>query len=314
MRDMAETRRSLRGVHNFLPTPFLPDCRPDLDGMRDNVAYHARTGPEDMTVTVCGGFGEGLALDAEEHRDVVAAAVDGGAGRVPIAVVALGGYGMQRKMARNAQETGADSVRVRFPTFGDTSAEGAYTYLRGLAESVDIAVVVFVVGDCDFWPGVLERLAAVPNVVGFSPPGDAALSDRVGRAVQERVPGRFVWINENEQAAMKSFPQGCVGYTTAVASIVPGASRAFWQAGVAGDTERMAEVYEQLIEPIISLRGLGPGCEIGGIKAALELLGRAGGPTRPPVTQVSGPDRERIAQILRGHPEARHLVQAQPPS
>ena len=100
MRLMAEMRRSLRGVHNFLPTPFLPDCRPDLDGMRDNVAYHACTGPEDMTVTVCGGFGEGPALDAEEHRDVVAAAVDGAAGQVGIAAVALGGYGMQRTVCR----------------------------------------------------------------------------------------------------------------------------------------------------------------------------------------------------------------------
>ena len=308
MRDMAATRRSLRGVHNFLPTPFLPDCRPDLDGMRDNVAYHARTGPEDMTVTVCGGFGEGLALDAEEHRDVVAAAVDGAAGQVGIAAVALGGYGMQRKMAQNAQETGAGSVRVRFPTFGTASAEGAYTYLRGLAESVDIAVVVFVMGEHDFWPGVLERLAEVPNVVGFSPPGGPELADRVGRTVQSMVPGRFVWINENEESAIRSFPHGCEGYTTAVASIVPRASREFWRSGMSGDTEGMIEVYEGLIKPIIAIRQLGPGCEIGGIKAALEHLGRAGGPTRPPATQVSGPDRERIAEILLRHPEVQHLV------
>ena len=202
MRDMTETQRSLRGVHNFLPTPLCPDCRPDLDGMRDNVAYHARAGPEDMTVTVCGGFGEGLALDAEEHRDVVAAAVAGAAGKVPIAAVA--------------------------------SAETAYTYLRGLAESVDLPVVVFVVGEQEFWPGVLERLA--PNIVGVSPPGGPETADRVGRTVQSMVPDRFVWINENEESAIRSFAHGCDGYTTAVASIVPRASREFWRAGVSGDT------------------------------------------------------------------------------
>ena len=213
--DMAALRESLRGVHNFLPTPFLPGYELDLDGMRKNVAYHARTGPEDMTVTVCGGFGEGLSLDAEEHKDVVAAAVDGAGGAIGVAAVALGGYGMQRKMARNAQEAGASSVRVRFPTFGSVSAKAAYSYLRGLAESVDIGIVVFVMGEHEFWPGVLARLAEVPNIVGFSPPGGPDTSDRVGRAVQSMVPGRFTWINETEESAMKSFAHDCQGYTTA---------------------------------------------------------------------------------------------------
>ena len=308
MTDMAVLRESLRGVHNFLPTPFLESYEPDLNGMRENVAYHARTGPDDMTVTVCGGFGEGLALDAEEHKDVVAAAVDGAGGRVGVAAVALGGYGMQRKMARNAQEAGANSVRVRFPTFGTATAETAYGYIRGLAESVDIGVVVFVMGEHDFWPRVLERLAEVPNVVGFSPPGGPEFGDGVGRAVLSMVPGRFIWINENEKSAMKSFPHGCEAYTTAVASIIPRASRDFWKYGMSGDVDRMMKVYETLIQPIIAIRSYRSGYEISGIKVALEVLGRAGGPTRPPSAMVDAQGREGIAEILLQHPEVRHLV------
>ena len=68
------------------------------------------------------------------------------------------------------------------------------------------------------------------------------------------------------------------------------------------------DVYEQRIEPIIGIRSLKPGYGISGIKVALEALGRAGGPTRPPDTQVAEPDRPAIADILARHPEVKNLV------
>ena len=86
-----------------------------------------------------------------------------------------------------------------------------------------------------------------------------------------------------------------------MASIVPQASRDFWRCGTSGDTNRMMEVYEGLIKPITEIRSIGPGCNIGGIKAALEILGRAGGPTRPPEPAVDASDRAVIAEILRRH-------------
>ncbi len=73
--------------------------------------------------------------------------------------------------------------------------------------------------------------------------------------------------------------------------------------GEPGDT-----VVDPDSETTDSQEELPPGCEIGGIKVALELLGRAGGPTRPPLTQVSDSDRERIAEILLGHPETQYLA------
>ena len=82
MSSITQSRFLLRGVHNFLPTPFLPDYKVDLYGMRENVAYHANTFNTDMVVTVCGGFGEGLQMDVEEQKDIVSATVDGAEGRV----------------------------------------------------------------------------------------------------------------------------------------------------------------------------------------------------------------------------------------
>ena len=69
------------------------------------------------------------------------------------------------------------------------------------------------------------------------------------------------------------------------------------------DSKRMQAVYETRIAPIVKLREVKPGYGISGIKVALEALGRAGGPVRPPYIQVQKEDRETIAAIAREHAE-----------
>jgi 5-dehydro-4-deoxyglucarate dehydratase len=307
-----QLRRALDGVHNYLPTPFRRDLSVDIRGLRENVAYYARTASRDMTITVGGGYGEGHSLDLEEHRAVVRAAVEGAAGRLPIMAGVIGGYKIAHRMALNAQEAGAGSVIVFFPPASLLSEENAYNYFRALAEELEIGVVAFPRGEHPFWPSVLERLAQIPNVIGFVPPGsrDGKLPLKVGKAVASLVPERLIWIAENEPAAMEAFPFESRAYTTAVAAIVPKASRKFWKNGVARNWNKMRQVFKESIEPIIAIRGLRPGYGISGIKVAMELLGLAGGPVRPPYgTQVSATDREAIGRILLEHPETKQRVQ-----
>ena len=54
----------------------------------------------------------------------------------------------------------------------------------------------------------------------------------VGEAVSSLVPGRYIWIAENEDQAIRAFPHGSLAYSTAAAAIVPNASRQFWRNGV----------------------------------------------------------------------------------
>ena len=305
MTDYAALRDSLAGVHNYLPTPFLADYRLDADGMRENVAFHVRAGPENMTITVAGAYGEGFSLDLGEHEAAVTAAVDGAQGKVHIMAGVVGGYGIERRMARNAEAAGADSLIVFFPRTSTPTAETSYSYFRDIAESINIGVVAFPFGQQDFWPRVLERLAVVPNMVGFFPPTSGP---EVGEAVSSLVPGRYIWIAENEDQAIRAFPHGSLAYSTAAAAIVPNASRQFWRNGVSGDVESMMEVYDGSIRPILGIRSLKPGYGVSGIKVALEVLGRAGGPTRPPDTQVEEPDRLAIADILARNAEVSHIV------
>jgi 5-dehydro-4-deoxyglucarate dehydratase len=309
MRDFVSLQKNLAGVHNYLPAPFFSDYRLDVDGMRGNVAFHASTNHDDMTITVGGGYGEGFTLDLEEHKELVSAAVEGADGKIHVMAGVVGGYGIQRAMARNAEEAGAGSIIVFVPRFQTPTPDVAYSYLRDLAESVDLGVVIFPFGSHAFWPNVLERLAVVSNIIGFLAP-NISIEHTVefGKVINSIVPGRYLWIAENEDHAMSSFPHGCLAYTAAAPAIVPEASREFWKYGVQGDEDLMVEVFGQRIEPINKIRSLKPGYGISGIKVALEMLGRAGGPPRPVDTHVTESDRSVIWDILASHPDVKHLL------
>ena len=299
-RSMQELRGALRGVHNFLTTPFRTDLSIDADGLRRNVAHHASKLPADMTIVVGGGLGELFTMDADEQRAMAAAAVAGSAGRLSVVVGAGGGYRSALRMADNAEKAGADAILLFSPPYGSESGDGAFHYFRDVAASVRIGVIAYPRGKEEYWPAVLKRLAEIPNLVGFKDPtGGTSIGQALGSLIEERL----LWIAEGEAHALEALPVGSRAYTTAVAAFVPNACHEFWKHGVAGERAKMQTVMKMRIDPVVRVRSLRPNYGISGIKVALEALGRAGGPVRPPGTNVAQEDRTAIAEIARKYSE-----------
>ena len=303
-----ELIQALDGPHNYLPTPFQADYSVDLEGLRRNVAYHAER--DRLTVVVGGGYGEGWKLSLDEHREVVAATVAGARQQMPVMAGVIGGYKISIDMARNAEKAGADALVIFPPRGRHWRAENYYEFYRDIIASVSIGAVILPSGQHDFWPKVLIRLAEIPNMIGFFPSlgADEDYYPRTGGQILEAVAKPLLFMAENEPAASRSFSRGSRAYSTAAAALVPEASRRFWKHGVAGEAAKMEQVLKTEVDPILKIRGYQPGYGISGIKVAMEALGRAGGPVRPPGTQVDAEDRSGIAEILRKHPETRGLV------
>ena len=292
--------RRLSGVHNFLTTPFRPNYELDASGMCRNVAGHARSAPRNMTIVVSGGLGELFTLGVAEHKRLVQAAVAGAQGRLPVVAGVGGGYRNTLEMARNAQAAGADAILIFAWPFACNNAEGAYQYLHDVATSVRIGVLLYPCADGDFWPHVIPRLARLPNVMGMK---DASGGVERAQALGSLVGDEFLWIAEGEGHAEQALPAGARAFTTAVATFVPGACLEFWRHGVAGSIEPMKAIHQDRIAPVVKLRGVQDGYGISGIKVGLESQGRAGGPVRPPGTQVRAEDRDEIAAIVRKYAE-----------
>ncbi len=297
-RNMDELRNALLGVHNFVITPFHANYDLDAEGLRRNVAYHTKLAPS--PVVVGAGFGELFTLDLDEHRAVAAAAVAGGQRRMPVVVGVGGGYRLALRMARAAEESGADAILLFAPPYGSESAEGAYQYFRDVARSVKIGVILYPRGKEDYWPGVIKRLSEVPNVIGFK---DASGGVTVGQALGPLIRDRLLWIAEGERHAMDAVRLGARAYTSPISDLIPGTCREFWQLGTAGDVDGMKEIFASRIEPLLQIRSVKPGYGLSGIKVALEALGRAGGPVRPPGTQVLPEDRAAIGELARKYAE-----------
>ncbi len=299
---------ALDGPHNYLPTPFHDNYDLNAEGLRQNVAYHAER--DRLTVVVGGGYGEGWKLSLEEHQKVVAAAVAGARGRMPVMAGVIGGYQISIQMAMNAEKAGADALVIFPPRGRHWPAESYYEYYKDIITSVGIGAVILPSGQHEFWPQVLIRLAQIPNMIGFFPSlgPDDDYYPRVGGQILQAVSKLLLFVAENEPAAADSFPQGSRAYSTAAAALVPEASKRFWKHGVSGETSPMNEVLKKELDPILKIRSYKPGYGVSGIKAAMEALGRAGGPARPPGTQVDPGDRAGIAGILRKHPETQALV------
>jgi len=299
--DIGQLREALRGVHNFLVTPFRKNHDLDADGLRRNVAFHAARPVEQMSIVVGGGLGELFTMDAGEQRAMADAAVAGAAGKLPVIVGAGGGYRLALRMVENAEKAGADAALVFSPPYGSESADGAYRYFRDVCESVRIGIVLYPRGSEDYWPSVITRLAQLPNVIGFKDPSGGVA---MGRALGDLIRNRLVWVAEGETHALEALPAGARAYTSALAAFVPRACLDFWKRGAAGDQEGMRRVFAERLEPISRVRSLRPGYGISGIKAALESLNRAGGPVRPPGTQVVEEDRPKLAEIARKYAES----------
>lgn len=305
-RDVKDLIRAMRGVHNFQITPFRPNYDFDAEGLRKNIAYHADSEvTENVTIVVGAGLGEFFTLDPDEQKAMALAAVAGAKGKMPVVVGAGGGYNLALQTARNAQEAGADAILLFSPAYGSESSEGAYEYFRDVARSVRIGVILYPRGKESYWPEVIRRLAELPNVIGFK---DASGEVAVGKALGSLIPDRFLWIAEGENHAVQALPAGARAYTTAVATFVPRACAEFCRQGVDGNLAGMNEVLKSRIEPVVKVRDLKPGYGVSGIKVAHEALRRAGGPVRPPGTQVLPEDKPKIAEIARKYSEAQKLV------
>ncbi|MSU70376.1 MAG: hypothetical protein EXS39_06325 [Opitutaceae bacterium] len=299
-RNMEELRNALRGVHNFMITPFHANYDLDAEGLRKNVAYHTKGSTENMTIVAGGGLGELFTLDLDEHKALATATVAGAQGKMPVVIGIGGGYRLALRMARTAEEAGADAVLAFAPPYGSESAEGAYQYFRAIASSVGIGVIVFPRFTEDYWAAVLKRLCELPNIIGFK---DGSDGDKFIKALGPLVPDRLLWIAEGEGRAAQTLAIGARAFSSPVAAFVPNACREFWKRGVSGNVAGMNEIMKARIDPILKVRNVKPGYGISGLKVALEALGRAGGPMRPPGTQVMESDRAALGEIARKHAE-----------
>jgi 4-hydroxy-2-oxoglutarate aldolase len=306
----ATLRRKLRGVHIPFPTNFDGEGELDARAVRDNIERWNRTGVSGYVAL--GSTGERVHLDERERLSLVEAAREA----VPSEMAFVVGVGEQgtRATARDARrmaEAGADAVLVLTPHFyrGALNAWALSEHFEAVADASPVPVLLYNIPQntgVTLAPETVARLAAHGNIHGVKDSsGDVlALTETLRLACAEGDED-FVVMTGHGGALYAALCAGAPGAILAVACVAPELCVAVHEAFKAGDYERARSLQKRLA-PLAAAVTTRHG--IGGLKAALDMRGYAGGPVRPPLRSPDEDARRELARLLEEVSGATHAA------
>jgi 4-hydroxy-2-oxoglutarate aldolase len=284
-----------QGVHPPVLTPFR-GSEVAHDKLAANLArlnQHPLSG-----YVVLGSTGEfPLLTEGEKERVVATAREHTPRGRLLIA--GTGGESTEAcvRLTRRAAHHGADAAIVITPSYykGMMKPPALVRHYRAVADASPIPVLLYnfpANTGVNLEPDTVARLAEHPNIRGLK---DSSGNVPQAAEVIRLTPKTFQVFVGSPLAFLPALVVGAAGGILAVANLAPAECCAVWQLAQAGQWAEARAVAARLA-PLAS--GISARYGIGGLKAALELLGGYGGPTRPPLPIPDGDGVEEIREVL----------------
>ncbi len=297
----------LKGVMQSTVTPFREDFTPDLPTFERLVEFHIRTGA--TAISWPHHKAESLNLTIAERKLFAEAAVEVTAGRVPVSIhVSALALEDTMKLARHAQEIGADAIIAITPYFWNPSTEALYDYFVRLGTAIDLPLIAYnspsylsgVEMSGDLTKRLIERL---PNFIAMK---EASFNSEkfleIARVALALRPN-FSLI-AGVEFLLPSVPLGAAGSYSSAGAICPNLCTRLYEACVSGDWERARELQYKLSRLWDLFRDQYPSS----LKGGMVIMGRPVGPTRAPLPTAS---RERQAYI-RAQLEELDILETEP--
>lgn len=198
---------------------------------------------------------------------------------------------------RVAAEAGADAVLVRAPSYFTPalSETDLINHFRRIADSSPIPVLLYNIPKytrVTFSETLVAALAEHENVIGAK---DSSGDLKLFAAYRQAAP-KWAWFMGSGSRYYAGLELGAVGGVLAVACFALSIAVSIGEAFKRGDKAAAGaaqEVLAPLSQQIVDQLG------IPGIKAAMDLVGLAGGPVRSPLSDLNEKERSRVAELLR---------------
>lgn len=285
----------LRGVLTALATPFTADDHIDENTLRAVVDHSIQGGVHG--VVACGSTGEFSTMSSDERRLVVETVVDQADGRVPvIAQTGATSTAEAIRLSRHAESAGADVIMVVAPYYEPLSLAETVSYLRNVASSVSIPVMLYNLPGAtgvDIDPDTAGSLARDVENIRYikNTTTDFAQSGQLIHRYCE-VLGTFVgW----DSYVLSSFIEGAAGVMAGTANVVPSQLVSVHDAVTAGDVDTARTAWQAvypLIDTIMTLPF------VPAVKAGLAAAGIDAGKPRPPVAPLADDAAATIAELV----------------
>jgi 4-hydroxy-tetrahydrodipicolinate synthase len=283
----------LKGSITALITPFK-NGELDEPAFKRLVEWQITEGTHGLVPV--GTTGESPTLSHQEHMRVVALCVETARGRVP--VIAGAGSNSTKEaieLTRHAKEVGADAALSVTPYYNKPTQEGVYRHFAGIAEAVDIPIVLYNIPGrsiVEISTETMVRLAAVANIVGVK---DA--TGNVARASRDRgaLPKSFVRLSGDDATALGFMAHGGVGCISVTSNVAPKLCAEFQNACLAGDYTKAVAYQDRLMALHDALF-----CEASPspTKYAASLLGLCEPEVRLPIVPMSDKGKETVRAAM----------------
>lgn len=262
----------LSGIVPPLVTPLHADESLDEPAMRRLVQHVLRGGVHG--VFVMGSTGEFAAVADSERRRAIEIVVDEVKGKVPV-IAGVGDSSTRRALARavEAQEAGVDGLVAILPYYhGVNTMDEAKAHFEAIAKSSSVPVMLYNIPQrigTSLTVDAIAELREVPQIVGIKDSSEDF--------------GRFLAIIRMESAAFRVFQgseiqgaasllMGAHGCVPGMANLAPKLWVQLYEAARVGNIEQVRDLHRAAadLNRIYWFEGASP---IGGLKAALEMIG-----------------------------------------
>jgi len=292
--------KEIKGVLSALITPF------DVAGGIDEVALRAVV---DRSidggvhgVVACGSTGEFTSISSDQRRRVVEITVAQVGGRVPV-VAQTGALSTAEaiRLSRHAESVGADVVMLVAPYYEPLSQELMARYMRSVAESVSIPVMLYnnpSATGVNLLPETVGALARQVENIQYvkNTTADMAQTADLIHNYQDVISTIGGW----DTLLLAALVEGVAGVMVGTANLIPSAIVELWQAVQTGDIHLARKTWDR-VYPVMDAVMRQP--YIPTVKAVLRAEGVPVGFASDPADIV---DAATTAQITNLVAAARH--------
>lgn len=275
------SKQPWHGVLVATAVPFREDLSVDFDAYSEHVAWLAANGVHGVTPN--GSLGEYQVLDPDERARIVRTAVEAGPDGF-VVMPGVGAYGAfeARRWAEQAAEAGAQAVMALPPNAYRADERAVIEHFREVNKA-GLPVTAYnnpIDTKVDLVPSLLAKLHGEGLIVAVK-----EFSGDVRRAyeIQELAPGLDVMIGTDDvvlEVGLANAKGWVAGYTNAF----PKATVQLYDLATARNLESALPLY-QLLHPL--LRWDSKTEFVQAIKLSMDLVGRRGGPCRPPRQELT---------------------------
>jgi len=286
----------LKGSIVALVTPFETGGQINDNEFKKLIDWQIEKGTDG--ILVCGTTGESATLTHPEHRKIIELAVTYVNKRVPV-LAGCGSNSTQEalNLTSHAKKVGADYSLVITPYYNKPTQEGLYKHFRGIADSVDISIIIYNVPSrtgSNILPETVARLYKdCKNIVGIKEASGSL--DQITK-IMTLVDDKFLLFSGSDEVNLPILSIGGSGAVSVVANIMPKETHdlvAAFLDGNLAEAKRLQLYLYDIIKALFIETNPTP------VKTSLGLMKMIEPNMRLPLCEMSAANLDKLKTILK---------------